>query len=159
MAAPTAIACQNGFKLEVSDDASSWVDISGEGVAITLDGGEQLIGEQMTAENAFALLCDSGKTSPIGITCRTVYSEDSGGGFDEVWTRYTGSDKTLAVRFSPRGGLAGHKRYTTSVDAAGADVVPIVSCLPPALDAETAGLALFEFSVRTPALFQESIPT
>lgn len=157
MAQPATYTCTSAFKAEISTDGTSWTDISGEAVAIELEGGEQMVGEQMTAEGAFALICASGKTEPYGLTIRSVYSEDATGAFALAWARFAGATKTLYARWSPRGGAQGTSSFVTSADGEDAAAVPIVSCTPPALDASEAKPALFELTLRTPALSMETV--
>lgn len=157
MAAPTTSTCQSSFIVEISSDGTNWTDISGSAVSLSLDGGDQMIGEQRTAENNFALLVACGKTEPYNLTIRSVYSEDNPGAFLNAWSRFTGATKTLAARWSPRGGAAGTARFFTSADGSTDALVPIVSCTPPDQSAEDAGLALFELQLRSPALGKETI--
>lgn len=156
MAQTTAAIAVSGFKVEVSIDGSSWTDISGQAAAVTVDGGDIPVGEQMTAEGSEAIVVSSGKMEPRNVTVRAVYTEESGEAFETVYARYAGADKTIYLRWSPKGGAVGDVRYTCAVAGAAA-AVPVVSCSIPELDAGSEELALFEFAVKTPGLLKAEV--
>ena len=157
MAQTTAAIPQSGFKLEVSVDASTWIDISGEAATVEVGGGESQVGEQMTADGEYAIVTAGQKIAPYDITCRVVYTETTAMSWKTVSARFYGAAKTIAVRWSPAGGGSGKQQFSTSLAGAAAAVVPIVSCNPPALDASSGDPALFEFSVRSPAIWEATI--
>lgn len=159
MAQTTGAIARSGFKVEVSVDASTWTDISGAATNVTNDGGDALTGDQMTAEGMYAIVTAGNKTEPRNITISAVYTETAGESWKVVYARFVGTDKRIAVRWSPAGGKTGDQRLGTSIDALGADIVPIVSCTLPELDASSGDPALFEFVVRTPAIYSETVGT
>lgn len=160
MAQTTGAIARSGFKVEVSVNGTDWTDISGAAATVTNDGGEALVGDQMTAEGMYAIVTPGNKTEPRNITVSCVYTEvATTEPWDVVYGRFVGTAKTVAVRWSPAGGGVGKFRYGTSIDAAGPDLVPIVSCTLPELDATSGDPALFEFVVRTPAIYKETITT
>lgn len=156
MAQTTAAIPVSGFKVEVSTDGSSWTDISGQASTVTVDGGDIPVGEQMTATGSEAIVVSSGKVEPRSVTVRSVYTEESGEAFETVYAVYAGADKVIYLRWSPKGGGTGDVRYTCAVAGAAA-AVPMVSCSLPELDAAGDGVALFEFSVRTPGLLKAEV--
>lgn len=157
MAAPVKTACLNAFNVKLSVDGTTWVDVSGEAVAVEIDGGEQRIAEQDTAENAYSIVQGTNKLSPVDVTIRAVYSEDAAGAFATAYARYAGAAKTIWAKWTSRSGASGDTTWTTSVTGLAAAAVPIVSCLPPASNAEEDGLALFEIVLKTPALFKGAV--
>lgn len=160
MAQTTGAIARSGFKLEVSVNGTDWTDISGAATSVSLDGGDTLVGDQMTAEGMYAIVTAGNKAEPINMTISCVYTEvASTEPWEVVYARYVGATKTIAVRYSPAGGAPGKFRYGTSVDAAGSDLVPIASLTLPEVDASSGDPALFEFTVRTPALYKETIST
>ena len=157
MAQTTASIPQSGFKVEVSLNGSSWTDISGVAATVEVSGGEAQIGEQMTADGEYAIVTPGNKIGAYDITCRVVYTETTAMGWKTVSSRFYGTAKTIAVRWSPAGGQSTEQSFTTSLAGAAAAVVPIVSCNPPALDASSGDPALFEFSVRSPAIYEATL--
>lgn len=159
MAQTTGAMARSGFKVEVSVNGTDWTDISGAATNVTNEGGENLVGDQMTATGGYAIVTAGDKTEPRNFTVSCVYTETAGEPWKIVIARHEGTDKTIAVRWSPAGGATGTQRFGTSVDAAGADLVPIVSCTHPEMDASSGDPALFEFTVRTPAIYTETVGT
>lgn len=157
MAQTTTAVCQSGYKVEISAAGSTWSDISGTGVGIAIDGGEQQIGEQMTAEGEYALVIGGNKIQPYTITIRSVYTETSTEAFAVAYTQYEGAAKTLYARWSPMGGSATEFQFSTSLAGAAAAGVPIVSCTPPAQDASDGKPAVFELVLRSPALYKAAV--
>ena len=151
MAQTTGAISQSGFKVEVSTDGTSWTDISGQASNVTVDGGDVPVGEQMTAEGGEAIVVSSNKLEPRDVTVRSVYTEGATEAFEVVYARYTGSDKSIYLRWSPAGGVAGDNQYTCAVGGSAA-AVPITSCTLPELDAGSSDIALFEFTVKTPGI-------
>lgn len=146
-----------GFKIEVSTDASSWTDISGQANSVTVDGGDQLIGEQNTADGSAPVVVGAFKFEAKTVTVSCLYTETAGQAFRVVRDRYL-TPGTIAVRYSPKGGATTEKRFVTANDAGTAIVVPIINCIEPEGDASTGDPLMFEFSVRTPKLLEEAVP-
>jgi len=158
MAQTTAADNKAGFKVEVSVDASAWTDISGQGATVSIDGGDQLTGEQNTADGSAPIVTGANKTESMTVTVNCIYTETSGQAWRVVRDRYAGAAKTIAVRYSPRGGAQTERRYVTANDADTAIVVPIVNCIIPEADAGSGDPLMFEFSVITPKLYEEAVP-
>jgi len=156
MAQTTGAISQSGFKVEVSTDGSSWTDISGQAAAVNVDGGDVPVGEQMTAEGSESIVVSSNKVEPRDVTVRSVYTEGASEAFEVVYARYTGSNKTIYLRWSPAGGATGEVQYTCAVGGSAA-AVPITSCTLPELDAGSADIALFEFTVKTPGILKADV--
>jgi hypothetical protein len=158
MAQTTTADVRAGFKIEVSTDASSFTDISGQANNVSQDGGEQLTGSLHTADGAAAIVTGANKTEPITLTISCVYTETAAQAWRLVKDRYDGAAKTIAVRYSPRGGAQTERRYVTANDAGTAIVVPIINCILPEGDASSGDPLVFEFSVITPKLLEEAVP-
>ena len=104
MAQTTGAEARDGYKIEVSTDATNWTDISGQSNTVTVDGGDQLIGEQNTADGQAPVVTGSNKVESSTVTVSCLYTETSGEAWRKVRDHYIGTDKTIAVRYSPRGG-------------------------------------------------------
>lgn len=158
MAQTTTSDNRAGFKIEVSTDASSWTDISGQANNVSVDGGEQLTGSVHTADGRAPIVTGANKSEAITVTCSCVYTETASQAWRLVKDRYDGAAMTIAVRYSPRGGASAERRYVTANDAGTAIVVPIVNCIVPEGDADSGDALMFEFSVETPKLLEEAVP-
>ena len=86
-------------------------DISGQSNTVTVDGGDQLIGEQNTADGQAPVVTGSNKVESSTVTVSCLYTETSGEAWRKVRDRYIGTDKTIAVRYSPRGGAQAERRF------------------------------------------------
>lgn len=158
MAQTTGAIAQSIYKIEVSLNGSSWTDISGQANTVEPSGGDQQTGKQFTASGGVPIITNSNKVDAITVKVNIVYTETAGEGFAIVWAQYIGTDKRIYLRYSPAGGTTGQKRYVCANDANTAILVPIVTCLPPKVDAGSGDPAMVEFSVITPKLFQEVVP-
>lgn len=156
MAQTTTAMSQANFEVEVSNDGTSWTSIAGQATTVSLSGGEQKIGSQHTADGEQAVVVGANKVEPITVTVKTLYTETSAEAWKLVKARYDGTAKTIFLRYSPGGGDSGDLRYSCAVGGAAA-LVPIVSCLPPDMDAGAEDLAMFEFAVMTPGLLEATI--
>ena len=157
MAQTTAAIDRSNFEVGISTDASSWTTIEGQAVSVTVSDGDQLIGEQFTAEGEVPIVTGANKMGARTVTVTAVYTEEALEAFEIVYTRYTGAAKTIAVRWAPKGGIgsvAGYNVFTTCTAAGVAAIVPIINCTLPDMDASSADPAVFEFSVRTPDILE-----
>ncbi len=149
---------QGNFAIEVSTSGTAWIAICGEATNIAISGGDQPVGELMTACGTNAVVLGSKKQNPWEIVVTAVYTETaSTEAFDYVFDRFNGTvtPKTLAVRWAPSGGTAApNKVFNTSNSGTAIGLVPILRCMPPTQDASSADPAVFEFAVRSPALFE-----
>lgn len=157
MAQTTVAFAQSGYKVEISTDGTTWKDISGVGANVEVAGGEQQIGEQMTATGEYSLVTPGNKIAPYEITIRSVYTEDANEAFTVAYTAFEGADKQIYARWSPAGGAAGKFQFSTSTTGAAAAKVPMVSCTPPNQDANSGAPALFALVLKSPALFKATI--
>lgn len=158
MAQTTGAIPESIYKIEVSLNGSSWTDISGQANTVEPSGGDQQTGKQFTASGNVPIVTNSNKTDAVTVKVNIVYTESGSEGFMIVWGQYISAAKTIYLRYSPAGGASGQKRYVCANDANTAILVPIVNCLPPKLDAGSGDMAMVEFSVIAPKLFQEVVP-
>lgn len=158
MAQTTVSIPRSNFKVEVSLNGSSWTDISGHATGVNTSGGEQLTGEQMTAENQYPVVVATNKVGATTVEVNVLYTESSSEAFQIVWARYEGSAKTIYVRWSPKGGASADERYVCANNAGSAVLVPIVACLPPQVDAGSGDPAMAMFRVIAPRILQEVVP-
>jgi hypothetical protein len=157
---------QSKFEIQVSavggTAGTAWTAICGEVTTVTVTGGEQPIGEIMTACGEGAIVLGSNKHSPYEIVVTAVYTEvATTEAFDFVHDRFQGGTKTLAVRWAPAGGIATvatNKLFATTNSGTAFEPVPIIRCLPPDLDASSANPATFQFAVRSPMLYETTTP-
>lgn len=156
MAQTTGAISGANYKVEVSDNGTTWTDISGANASVQIDGGDIGVGSQHTALGSEAIVVSNKKRDPLTITVKAIYTETA----DEPWTvvreAYEGDNPSIYLRFSPNGGGAGDLQYTTAVGGVAA-AVPIKSCGYPQLDAGSEDPAMFEFSVMTPGLLEATV--
>lgn len=157
MAQTTTALPKSNFKIEVSTNGSSWTDISGSANQVNTSGGDQMYGEQQTAEGNVPVVVPTHKTGAITITCNILYTETSGEAFQTVWARYEGTAKTIYLRYSPKGGASGDERYTATDNAGNAFACPIVNCLPPSTDANSGDPMTASFTVVAPKVTQAAV--
>ncbi len=158
MAQTTGAFSKSNYKIEVSVNGSSWTNISGMAADVKTSGGEQLTGEQQTAENQAPVVVASNKTAAVKVDVNVLYTETAGEAFQTVWARYESTTKTIFLRWSPKGGNTGDERYVASNNAGTAVACPIVTCLPPDVDANSGDPAMAMFSILAPRLVQEVVP-
>lgn len=158
MAQTTGAATQASFQIEVSIDGSAWTDISGSANNVEVSDGEQMIGEVFTADGSVPVVVGSNKVGSVKLKISALYTNTAGEAWAVVYARFIGTAKTIAVRYSPKGSASANKRYVTSTNANAVQLAPIVSCLPPNVDASTGDPAMLEFSVQTSKLYEEAIP-
>jgi hypothetical protein len=107
----TGITFRNA-KIEFSDDGgSTWVDVSGETNALTVDGGEREIGTFFDAENDVPTL-GAGKRSELEITMRIKYTEGTDEAHDMIGDAYEAATE-CAVRWTPKGAGVGNSLFTS----------------------------------------------
>lgn len=144
-------------KVEVSTDGSTWTDISGDVTAVKTSGGEQMVGEQHVASGSYPIVIGSNKVAAVTVEVSIVYTETAGEAFQVVWARFEGAQKSIYMRWSPKGGAVGDERYVCSNDAGTAIAAPIIACLPPEMESGASDVAVATFSVQCPRFVQEVI--
>lgn len=157
MSQTTTALSRANYKVEVSTNGSSWTNISGAAATVTVSGGEQLVGEQNTADGSAPVVTNANKVSSRDVEVNCLYTETTGEPWKVVTAQYDGASKVIYLRYSPAGGDTGDIRFATASDAGTAFAAPIVNCLPPDLDAGSGDPAMFSFTVKTPKLLQETV--
>jgi len=124
MAQTTSALPRGSYQVELSDDNSTWIDVSGS--TTTVSGMEQArkTGETYTAQGDAAIIT-SGKREPLNPTHDTVYTETSGESFETV-RAYFEAGTPVYVRYSPLLGASGAKRYFSS-NGEGTAVAAVIS--------------------------------
>lgn len=98
--------------VEVSQDETTWIDLSPYGSAINTSGGDRATGEINVFDDERPIV-RAGKKNSQDVTIRYAYTEESGGPFDELrdWDDQPGGE--IYVRFWPKGKTAGNYVFTT----------------------------------------------
>jgi len=142
MAQTTAQVSMGCGKLEVSTNNTDWTDISG--VSQSLEGTEQtkMSGEVYTLDGNGPLI-GGGKFEPLEITVNIVYTETDAEGYELVREIFetAGCDVAFYLRWSPRGGGAGHEQITTGNSR-------LTSFTYPPMDASAGGPIMAGFSLK-----------
>jgi len=158
MAQTTGAIGQGQFVAEVSTNGSSWTNISGQAAQVTPSGGDQLTGSQNTADGSAPVVVGSNKTEAVQAEVRILYTEVSGEAFRIVKAAFDGSNKVIYFRYAPKGTGTGNKRYLAADNANSAFPCPIISCMPPDLDAGTGDPAMASFTIIFPKWYEETLP-
>lgn len=148
---------KSNFMLEVSINGVDWIDIRGTATKATPSGGDQMIGSVNTADGHAPVVTHGNKTGPNTLQCNIVYTEVMAESFMIVRDVFESDDKSIFVRYSPRGGNPGDIRYYTADDSDEHFRAPIVNCLPPEGDASTGDPLVASFSVQCPKFAQEVV--
>lgn len=154
MAQTTTAIPRGKYQMEISQNGSSWVDISGQAVTVVPSGGERMVGSQNTADGSAPVVTNGDKTAPITLTIRYLYTETA----SEAQETLEGQTEIYA-RFSPAGGGVGDKQYTCADDAGSAFAAVIRNNLPPELDAGSGDPAIGVLEIVTPKLAVADITT
>ncbi len=145
MAQTTGATAGVNAKVEFSVNGSSWTDISGSANAV--DPGEQTgqSGEAYTFTGQDAAAITAGKSEPIEIDVKIVYTETAGEAFEVVRAQFQVLGRAGYLRWSPKGGSSTQFMYTT-----GAGVLTGLKW-PPA-DAEDAKPIMAGFKIKVAAI-------
>lgn len=154
---------RSNFQVQVSTNGSSWDDISGVSTGVSRSDGDQMIGEQQTAEGFSPVVTPANKKGAETITVNIVYTEDAAEAFKIVHDVYRngnddeGGKRVIYLRWAPQGGISavvGNTVFTCATDGGTPLAVGIINCTLPELDASSGDPALCEFSVRTPNVLE-----
>jgi hypothetical protein len=141
MAQTTGSLSWANCKIELSKDAGvSWKDISGFTNSIAVDGGERATAEFFTALGDIPIVT-AGKRGLIEITAKCVYTEDAADAPFIMVHEGSEAQTPLMIRWSPKGGLSGNFRFTSS---AGQCVKPVY----PQGAADSADAIPVEFTIK-----------
>lgn len=111
-------------KWELSTDGVTWgTDASGFTNNIKVAGGDVNTGEYFTSGAVDTPILKRGKKKALKLTIEAAYTETTSEPWDMFNTAYTnGTD--LYLRWSPKGGSTGQKRFTTGAGIVSAPVYP-----------------------------------
>lgn len=155
MAQTTSAIPKGNYKVEMSADGSTWVDISGVSATVQPGGGERQIGEQHTAEGDVPLIT-KGKRASKTLEINAVYTEDAAEAFEVLYALYVaGTD--YYFRFSPAGGATGDNLFTTANAAGAAAAAVIENCTEPEMDAGSGDPAMIAITIRCPQFLQGAV--
>lgn len=134
-------------QLELSTNScAAWTDISGETQSV--GGAEQsrMSGEAYTLDGDTAIV-GGGKREPMELVVTIVYTETDTEAYELARTAFeaTGCGGDVCLRWSPRGGSAGHEQLTSAEGV-------LVNFVYPPMDAATGGLIMAGFTVKVPSV-------
>lgn len=135
-------------KIEISTNDSDWNDISGYGFTVTPGGGARSTGVMYTLDGTYGIPT-SGKAEPVEWGFSGIYTEDTGGPYDIVYTQFV-ANGDLHVKYSPKAGAAGDWQFKTGVG-------DVLHCLPPALDPASGDPTPMDFAVRAASITKAAI--
>jgi hypothetical protein len=138
--------------VEVRPVGGAWTDISGWGATVAVSGRDRQVGEGFTHDGSHAIV-GHGKLQPLDVTVRIVYTE---GGIDPyaIVLPPLENHTVFQVRWSPYGGQAGEKQYTTNLTHS-----HVISCPAPSGEAGSGDPIMLEFTVRTSDIVDSEIVT
>lgn len=96
----------------LSQNGTSWTDVSGQIISIKTDGGERATGTIHTAAGDTPIITE-GKLDAISVTLEGVYTEITGEAYALASAAYE-ADTPLYVRWAPKGNATGNKQFTTA---------------------------------------------
>lgn len=128
--------------VEVSQDGSTWIDLSPYGSSVGLSGGDRRTGEINVFDDERPIV-RAGKKASQDITVRFAYTEETGGPFDEVreWDDTEGG--VIYVRYWPKGKVTGNYVFETYPNGI------ITSFQDPGGEAGSGEVVLCEIVVKT----------
>ena len=138
--------------VEIKPAGGVWIDISGWGSSIAIDGGDRTTGEGYTFDGDVAII-GIAKRAPRTVTVRCLYTESASDPYERALDAYR-NHTALQVRWSPKGGDTNESRYTTSANDS-----YVVNCPPPVGEANGGEPTMFEFSVFTSDVTKDSETT
>ena len=158
MAQTTTAFVKSEYQVEVSNDlvTPTWTDISGWSTTVDVSGGERTNSETHTADGDVPIAV-AGKRAAQQVTVNVVYTEGATDAFKIVYAAYL-ANAGIGIRYSPKGGATGTKRYFGSNAAGTAQILcPILNCTPPSMDAGSGDVTMAEFTLLVPQLVEETI--
>jgi hypothetical protein len=113
MAQTTTSLSWENTKLEFSPDNSTWTDISGSTNSVEDSGGEIDVNKLYTHGTTTPIV-GYGKKAEHKVSVNVVYTETAG----EAWALLSAAYEAQSnayLRWSPKGGTSGQRRFTTGV--------------------------------------------
>lgn len=147
MAQTTNAITFTNVKAELSANGSAWTDVSGFTTAVEVDGGERMTEDTHTADGDTPIV-STGKREGVSITLQALYTEAGTDPYAMAKASYEG-DALLYMRWSPKGGAGGTKRY---------QAVGKVTSLPyPAGEVGSAALIPVSVTIRAASITESTI--
>ena len=138
--------------VEYNISGGAWTDFSGWGTSLAVSGGERQTGDAYTYDGDTAII-GIGKQQPYTVTCRAIYTEGANDPYNILLAAFQ-AHNVVRLRWSPFGGDATEKRYTTH-----AQYSFITSLVPPFGEAGSGDPITFEFTVYTGNITQDTETT
>lgn len=135
-------------KLEYSTNYTTYTDVSGSSNSIKVNGGDRKSGEAWTFDGDTPVVTP-GKLEPVEITFRSLFVDSSTGVF-AVISGLKAACTPMNVRWAYDTDTTGGWRFTTSTGY-------VISCKPPAAEAESGDPLAFEWTVKAPGVTEAVI--
>lgn len=110
MAQVTGAISSKDFLIEVGTDGTNWTDVSGAASTIEASGGAKMYEDSYTMEGDNPIVT-VGKNESQELTLTAIYTEGASDLFELARPAYE-AGSPFYIRWSPKGGQAGHKMYT-----------------------------------------------
>lgn len=158
------MACQTTYppqalaEVEISEAGSVWTDISAMVMTLTQPALTRQTTDTFVGAGDVALVT-VGKKVPVDLVFTFLYSEGSSDAWKMLQAIFDDAAKACVhVRWTLKGGDATELRFNTSTSGSAVGAVPITSLVHPGFDkASGASPVMGGFTVRTPAIYQETI--
>lgn len=98
--------------VEVSQDGSTWVELSAYGSSIATGGGDRRTGEVNVFDDERPIV-KAGKKGSQTVNIRYVYTEETGGPFEEIRSWDDTEGGVCYARYWPAGKVAGNFVFET----------------------------------------------
>lgn len=139
MAQATGAVSFRNCKIEISQNGSTWTDISGWANSVSIEGGERMVGEFFTLDGDTPILTP-GKRGSFDLTTKVVYTEGASDPYEVFRQVYEGGTD-IYVRWAPKGGTPGNFQFTT-------DKCIVTTPAYPSGEASSPDAIAFEFKLK-----------
>lgn len=152
MAQTTTAMGPSKMSVEISTNGTLWTALSGSLALVDPDGQERAVGSANVFDGDKPIL-GYGKLQPVKIKGRGLYTPTTGEAFEVIRAVHeTVGGANIYMRWSPEGGEAGDKRFTTGK-------AYLSSFKYPGGDADDENPIPFEFEVTAGGITTETVPT
>lgn len=139
MAQATGAVSFRNCKIEISQNGTTWTDISGWANSVSIEGGERMVGEFFTLDGDTPILTP-GKRGSFDLTTKVVYTEGASDPYEVFRQVYEGGSD-IYVRWAPKGGAPGNFQFTS-------DKCIVTTPAYPSGEASSADAISFEFKLK-----------
>lgn len=142
MAQTTGAVANACAVVEISNNGTTWTNISGQAQSVADTEQTRMSGEAYTFDGAGAIV-KSGKKEPLELTFTIVYTETDAEAYEQVRARFETAtcSPNFYVRWSPAGGNADNERIQS-------DAGVITAFTYPPADAAEGGPIITGFKVK-----------